>query len=110
AAVLLGLSAGIPFGPVVHAAATIRPDAPGAAVGVVNTFGNGATVVGVPLLGLAFSFASGGPIRFAVGAALSADGALADPSGGWAGRRDSERVFVEGGGQILRPEEWQPYA
>ena len=66
----MGFSAGIAFAPVFVEAARLRPDAPGAAVGWVNTLGNIVPMVGVPLLGLAFSLPGDGRIGFVVGACL----------------------------------------
>ena len=54
AAALVGLAAGIPFAPAFAGAQRLRPDAPGAAIGVVNSFAALTIVVGTPLLGLAF--------------------------------------------------------
>lgn len=70
ACVLVGLGAGLGFAPVFGAAAAARPDAPGAAVGWVNTLGNGLAVLGTPLLGLAFSLPGNGRIGFAAAALL----------------------------------------
>jgi MFS family permease len=69
-ALLVGLGAGIPFSPVFTGAAVIRPDAPAAAVGLVNTAANFVVLVGTPLLGLSFSLAGEGRLGFAVVAAL----------------------------------------
>lgn len=68
--VLLGLGAGIPFSPSFTGAAITRPDAPAAAVGLVNSSAALVTVVGVPLLGLSFTLPGDGQIGFAVVAAL----------------------------------------
>jgi nitrate/nitrite transporter NarK len=54
AAALVGLAAGIPFAPAFAGAQRLRPDAPGTAIGVVNSFAALTIVVGTPLLGLAF--------------------------------------------------------
>lgn len=54
AATLVGLAAGIPFVPAFAGAQATRPDAPGAAIGLVNSFAALTIVVGTPLLGLAF--------------------------------------------------------
>jgi MFS family permease len=67
---LIGFSAGIGFAPVFGEAARLRPDAPGAAVGWVNTLGNTVAVAATPLLGLAFSLPGDGRIGFALVAAL----------------------------------------
>jgi MFS family permease len=85
AAATAGLSAGIPFGPVVHGAATLRPDAPAAGVGFVNMLGNAFALVGTPLLGLAFSLPAGGTTGFAVAAVLWASAALVVPHESWLG-------------------------
>ena len=54
AAALVGLAAGIPFVPAFVGAQATRPDAPGAAIGLVNSFAALTIVAGTPLLGLAF--------------------------------------------------------
>jgi MFS family permease len=69
-ALLVGLSAGIPFSPAFTGAAATRPDAPAAAVGFVNTAANLVVLVGTPLLGLAFSLPGNGRLGFAVVALL----------------------------------------
>jgi predicted MFS family arabinose efflux permease len=70
ATALMGLSAGIAFAPVFGEAARLRPDAPGASVGYVNTLGNLVAVVGTPLLGLAFSLPGSGRIGVAAAGLL----------------------------------------
>ena len=70
ATALIGLAAGIGFGPVFGEAARARPDAPGAAVGWVNTLGNVVAVAGTPLLGLAFSAPGDGRWGFVAAALL----------------------------------------
>jgi MFS family permease len=85
AAAIIGLSAGVPFGPVMHGAVTLRPDASAAAVGFVNMLGNALALVGTPLLGLAFSLPEGGTIGFATAAAVWAGAALVVPPDSWLG-------------------------
>jgi MFS family permease len=80
AAAVVGLAAGIPFGPIVHGAAMHRPDAPGASVGFVNMLGNAFALVGTPLLGVAFTLPAGGTAGFALAAVLWAGAALVVPS------------------------------
>jgi MFS family permease len=87
AAAIIGLSAGIPFGPVVHGAVTLRPDAPAAAVGFVNMLGNALALVGTPLLGLAFSLPSGGKAGFVLAGVLWVGAALIVPPESWLGLR-----------------------
>jgi len=70
ATAMMGFSAGVAFAPVFVEAARLRPDAPAAAVGWVNTLGNIVPMAGVPLLGLAFSLPGDGRIGFVVGACL----------------------------------------
>jgi NNP family nitrate/nitrite transporter-like MFS transporter len=79
-AALVGLASGIPFAPAFTGAATLRPDAPAAAVGVVNGASALVIVAGTPLLGLSFSLPGGGRAGFAVVAALWAATLLALPS------------------------------
>src|SRR5262249_38293715 len=54
-AIAVGLAAGVPFASAFDGAARLRPDAPGAAVGVVNMAAAVTILVGTPLLGLSFS-------------------------------------------------------
>jgi MFS transporter, NNP family, nitrate/nitrite transporter len=77
AAALVGLAAGIPFAPAFSAAARVRPDAPGAAIGLVNLMGAVVILVATPLVGLTFSLPGNGRIGFAVVAALWTLAALA---------------------------------
>lgn len=74
-AAIVGLAAGIPFATSFSGAATMRPDAPATAVGLVNCAAALAIVVGTPLLGLTFSLPGDGRIGFAIVALLWA-GAL----------------------------------
>jgi MFS family permease len=69
-AALVGIAAGIPFAPAFTGAAVSRPDAPAAAVGLVNGAASAAILVGTPLLGLAFSLPGDGRAGFGVAAAL----------------------------------------
>jgi predicted MFS family arabinose efflux permease len=69
-ALLVGIGAGIPFSPAFTGAAAVRPDAPAAAVGLVNTAANLVVLVGTPLVGLGFSLTGEGRIGFAALAAL----------------------------------------
>jgi MFS family permease len=77
AAALAGLAAGLPFAAVIAGAQRARPDAPGAAVGFVNTWAIAAVVAGTPLLGLAFALPGEGRIGFACLAGLVAAAAAA---------------------------------
>ena len=76
-AALLGLAAGIPFAPVMSAAQAVRPDAPAAAVGLVNGVAVTAILVGTPLAGLAFELPGAGRLAFAAIAALALAALLA---------------------------------
>lgn len=69
-AMLIGLAAGIPFAPAFTGASLVRPDAPAAAVGLVNGAASLVAIVGTPLVGLAFSLPGDGRIGFAVVAVL----------------------------------------
>ena len=64
--VLVGVGAGWSFAPVFTGAAATRPDAPAAAVGFVNGIANAVVLVGTPLVGVTFGWASGGRAGFAV--------------------------------------------
>jgi nitrate/nitrite transporter NarK len=76
----IGVGAGVSFAPLFAAAVRTRPDAPGAAIGVVNMWGNLAVLAATPLLGLAFSFPGGGRIGFLALSALSLAALLVLPS------------------------------
>jgi MFS family permease len=82
AATLVGFGAGLTFAPVFAAAAALRPESPGGAVGLVNMAANLVIVVGTPLLGLAFALPGDGRIGFAATAVLWAGALLALPSAG----------------------------
>lgn len=69
-ALLVGVGAGMSFAPAFTGAAMARPDAPAAAVGLVNGIANGAILVATPLVGLTFAMAGEGRIGFAIIAAL----------------------------------------
>jgi MFS family permease len=64
-AVVIGLASGFPFAPAIGGAQRLRPDAPAAAVGVVNGFANLTILVLTPLVGLGFSLPGDGRIGFA---------------------------------------------
>ncbi len=74
-ALVLGLLAGLPFAVTFAAAQRARPDAPGAAIALVNACGVLTILVATPLAGLAFGLPGDGRLAFAGIAALSA-GAL----------------------------------
>jgi MFS family permease len=69
-ALLVGIGAGIPFSPAFTGAAAARPDAPAAAVGLVNTAANLVVLVGTPLVGLTFSLSGEGRLGFVALAVL----------------------------------------
>ena len=71
-ALALGLAAGLPFAAIFDAAQRTRPDAPGAAVALVNGCAVLTILVGTPLAGLAFELPSDGTIAFAAIGALAA--------------------------------------
>lgn len=71
-ALVLGLTAGLPFAVIFAAAQRTRPDAPGAAIALVNACAVLTILVGTPLAGLAFVPSSDGRLAFAVIAALGA--------------------------------------
>jgi predicted MFS family arabinose efflux permease len=70
AALVLGLASGIPFATAFGAAAHARPDAPAAAMAMVNMAANATIVVGTPLAGLAFLLPGDGRILFVALAVL----------------------------------------
>jgi MFS transporter, NNP family, nitrate/nitrite transporter len=79
AAAVAGLAAGLPFAAVFAGAQRARPDAPGAAIGFVNSWAIGAIVAGTPLLGLTFSLPGDGRLGFACLAALWAAAVVTVP-------------------------------
>lgn len=68
-AALLGLAAGLPFAAAFAGAQALRPDAPGAAVGFVNSCATFLILVGAPLVGFTFSLPGQGRLGFALVAA-----------------------------------------
>lgn len=80
AAVGVGLGAGLAFAPVMTSIVRIRPDAPGAAVGAVNTWGNAFVLAATPLLGWSFALPGEGRVGFLAVALLWAAALLAVPS------------------------------
>jgi MFS family permease len=79
AAAVVGLAAGLPFASAFTDAAHLRPDAPGAAIGLVNMAAAVTTLVCTPLVGLSFSLPGDGRLGFAVVAALWALTSLTVP-------------------------------
>jgi hypothetical protein len=77
AAAVVGLAAGVPFASAFAGAQRMRPDAPAAAVGVVNLAATIVILVGTPLVGLSFSLPGDGRIGFLVCGVLFASAALA---------------------------------
>ena len=71
-AFVLGLTAGLPFAVIFSAAQRIRPDAPAAAIAVVNACAVLTILVGTPLAGLAFEFGGDGRLAFVAIATASA--------------------------------------
>lgn len=84
-ALVLGLAAGVPFASIFARTQQLRPDAPAAAVALVNGFAVLTILVGTPLAGLTFGLPGEGALAFAAIAllALAAIPALvALPGGG----------------------------
>lgn len=85
--VVIGIAAGIPFAPAFEAASSLRPDAPAAAVGLVNMLAN-LFVLGVtPIVGALFALPDGGRYGIAAIGVLWALAALAVPSAAGLGLR-----------------------
>jgi MFS family permease len=89
AAALVGLAAGIPFAPAFARAARERPEAPAAAVGLVNMSAAVTILVATPLVGLTFSLPGSGRIGFLVIAAVWAAAALCVPTSSRRALRES---------------------
>jgi MFS family permease len=71
-AAVLGLGAGLPFAVLFAATQRLRPDAPAAAISVVNGTAILLILIGTPLAGVAFDLPGDGAIAFAAIAALAA--------------------------------------
>ena len=76
-ALLVGLAAGLPFAIIFAAAQRARPDAPAAAIALVNGVALATILVGTPLAGLTFGLPGDGRLAFAAIAVLSAAALLA---------------------------------
>jgi MFS family permease len=76
-ALVVGLAAGLPFAIIFAATQRERPDAPAAAVALVNGIGVATILVGTPLAGLAFELPGDGRLAFAAIAVLAAGALLA---------------------------------
>jgi predicted MFS family arabinose efflux permease len=74
------LGAGIPFAPAFTGAAALRPDAPAAAVGLVNGAASAVALVGTPLLGVSFALPGDGRLGFVLVAVLWAASLLVLPT------------------------------
>lgn len=81
ASAVVGLAAGIPFAASFAGASGLRPDAPGAAIGLVNMCAAGTILVATPLVGLSFSLPGDGRVGFLAVAVLWAATAAAVPRG-----------------------------
>src|SRR5262249_61832224 len=86
AAAVVGLAAGVPFASAFTDAARLRPDAPGAAIGVVNMAAATTILVGTPLVGLSFSLPGDGRLGCLGVAVVWALAARAVPHRGAAAR------------------------
>lgn len=75
-ALLVGLSAGLPFALIFAAAQRERPDAPAAAAALVNGVAVATILVGTPLAGLAFELPGDGRLAFAAIAGVAATALL----------------------------------
>ncbi len=81
-AALLGLAAGFPFAPAFSGAQALRRDAPGLAVGFVNSSATLTILVGAPLVGFSFALPGDGAVGFVTVALLWAAAALSSASPG----------------------------
>jgi MFS family permease len=68
ACLAVGIAAGVPFAPAFAAAAALRPDAPGAAVGLVNMLANLFILAVTPVVGALFGVGGGAVALGCVGA------------------------------------------
>jgi MFS family permease len=76
-ALVVGLAAGLPFAIIFAAAQRARPDAPAAAIALVNGVAVATILVGTPLAGLAFELPGDGRLAFAGIAVLAGTALLA---------------------------------
>lgn len=79
-AVMVGLAAGIPFGPIVAGLGRTFRAAPGAAFAAMNFYGLMVIILGTPLMGVTFSLPGDGLIGFAAVALFWLLAALVMPS------------------------------
>ncbi len=77
AALVVGLSAGLPFAPIFNTTLRLRPDAPAAAIGFVNGSAVLVILVGTPLAGLTFGIVGDGSVGFLIMGLLWASALLA---------------------------------
>ena len=77
AALVVGLSAGLPFAPIFNTTIRLRADAPAAAIGFVNGSAVLVILVGTPLTGLTFGIPGDGRIGFLIIGLLWASALLA---------------------------------
>jgi len=77
---VVGIAAGLPFAVAFDAAAALRPEAPAAAVGLVNMLANLFVLVTAPIVGALFGLGWAGQAALAAIGALTALGALIVPS------------------------------
>lgn len=80
ACTVIGVAAGLPFAPAFEAAASLRPDAPAAAVGLVNGLANLFVLAAAPVVGALFGVGGGGGLAIGAIGALWALAALAVPA------------------------------
>jgi DHA1 family inner membrane transport protein len=92
--VALGIAAGIPFAAGFAGAARVRPDAPGAAIGLVNMAGGVTILVVTPLVGQTFDLPGDGRIGFLAMGVLWGSSLLWLPS--------FERARAEPAGRVAR--------
>jgi MFS family permease len=100
---LVGLATGIPFASAFTGAAAARPDAPGAALGLVNTGAMLVALVGTPLLGLSFSLPGDGRAGFLALGAVTGAAILALPSAGELGASGAGAPAAAGRAQPRAP-------
>jgi hypothetical protein len=96
AAAAVGLAAGVPFAPAFSGAQRLVPNAPAAAVGVVNSAATLTILAATPLIGLTFLLPGHGRIGFALLAAAWALALIAVPSASRALTVGGERARVSG--------------
>jgi MFS family permease len=99
---VIGVAAGLPFAAAFDAAASLRPDAPAAAVGLVNMLANLFVLAVTPVVGVLLGLASGGRLAFVAVGVVWALAAFAVPSARGLGLEQGGGPFAAAAGESRR--------